>query len=372
MDFRIDCDDCLSAMSRMDESSVDLILTDPPYRQKNLAWDRQWADTDEFIAWYGKLCQEWRRVLKPNGSLYCFMGGNMVARCEVEMGRWLNVLNRIAWVKQNGTRNKGGRWSRQNKDTLRAWFPQAEYILFAEHCGADSYAKGEAGYGAKCDELRGFVFEPLRLYLKGEWERAGLTPDDANTACQTASMAGGHFFTRSQWCLPTKPHYEALRQYAAEHGRRPVPPYDDYHDAPRYRFEAREAGVPEYLRADYEELRADYEELRVDYEELRRPFFATPHRPYTDVWTTFPTVPSRPGKHPCEKPVSLLSHIIGTSSRPGALVLDCFCGSGATGEAALKLNRRFIGIEQDEGWAQRSRERLNVQGADLFALAAGG
>ena len=365
MDFRIDHDDCLLAMSRMDESSVDLILTDPPYRQKNLAWDKQWANVDAFIAWYGTLCQEWRRILKPNGSLYCFMGDDMVARCEVELGRWLNVLNRIVWAKADKAGN--GQWKKSGPEVFRSYFPQAEYILFAEHYGADNAAKGEAGYVRACDQARGFVFEPLRAYLDGERRRAGIDKAAVNEACGFSPTPGGmasrHYFSTSQWGLPTESHYSTMRQLFNAQGQRPAPPYDDYHDAPRYRFEAN--GQPEYLRADYEYLRADYEELR-------RPFFATPQRPYTDVWTTFPTVSSYPGKHPCEKPVALLSHIIETSSRPGALVLDCFCGSGATGEAALKLNRRFIGIEQDEGWVQRSRERLTVQGADLFALAAGG
>lgn len=54
------------------------------------------------------------------------------------------------------------------------------------------------------------------------------------------------------------------------------------------------------------------------------------------------------GKHPCEKPADLLEHIISTSSRENAVVLDAFMGSGSTGQACLKLNRKFIGIEMEE------------------------
>lgn len=95
------------------------------------------------------------------------------------------------------------------------------------------------------------------------------------------------------------------------------------------------------------------------HQDLRRPFAVSADVPYTDVWD-FPTAKARPGKHPCEKPVPLMEHIIRASSRPGAVVLDAFCGSGATGEAALNLGRRFIGIEKDQRWAETARRRLEA------------
>jgi len=92
---------------------------------------------------------------------------------------------------------------------------------------------------------------------------------------------------------------------------------------------------------------------------LRRPFEVTADVPYTDVWT-FKTVNAYPGKHVCEKPVALMEHIVKASSRPGAVVLDCFCGSGSTGVAAQRLGRDFIGIEIDPKWATRARERIGT------------
>jgi DNA modification methylase len=43
----------------------------------------------------------------------------------------------------------------------------------------------------------------------------------------------------------------------------------------------------------------------------------------------------------------------------GNLVLDPFMGSGTTGEAALKLKRRFIGIEVDKEHYSRTKHRLS-------------
>lgn len=49
--------------------------------------------------------------------------------------------------------------------------------------------------------------------------------------------------------------------------------------------------------------------------------------------------------HPTQKSVLALSPIIATFSKPGDLVLDPFCGSGSTLEAARKLGRDWLGIE---------------------------
>ena len=43
----------------------------------------------------------------------------------------------------------------------------------------------------------------------------------------------------------------------------------------------------------------------------------------------------------------------------GNIILDPFMGSGTTGEAALKLKRRFIGIEVDKEHYSRTKQRLS-------------
>lgn len=49
--------------------------------------------------------------------------------------------------------------------------------------------------------------------------------------------------------------------------------------------------------------------------------------------------------YPTQKPLGILKHIIATSSRPGDLVLDPFCGCGTTVAAAQVLARRWVGID---------------------------
>jgi len=65
--------------------------------------------------------------------------------------------------------------------------------------------------------------------------------------------------------------------------------------------------------------------------------------------------------HPTQKPVSGLVPLIRAFTKPGAVVLDPFAGSGSTGVAARHCNRRFILIEQDATHHRTATERLKPQ-----------
>ena len=53
------------------------------------------------------------------------------------------------------------------------------------------------------------------------------------------------------------------------------------------------------------------------------------------------------GSHPTQKPISLMKYFIKLLSNEEEIILDPFMGSGTTGVAALKNNRKFIGIEKE-------------------------
>jgi adenine-specific DNA-methyltransferase len=307
--------DCLAVLPSLTANSVDLVLTDPPYfKVKNEAWDRQWATPKAFLSWLDRVTAECHRLLKPNGSLYCFASPQMAARVEVQIAERFNVLNHIVWRKDYS------RHRQAEKEALRGFFPQTERITFAEHYGAD--------------DLRGPVFEPLRAYLDCERASAGLSRADVDLAWQSERGTKGcmspHWFGQSQFGMPTRAHYAFFRRAAP--GR--------------------------FLR-DYDELWREYESLAREYESVRRQFSVTTDVPYTDVWD-FKPVAAYPGKHPCEKPAALLSHMLTASSRPGAVVLDMFAGSGATLDAALKLRRQAIGVELSEQWCEKIARRLEA------------
>lgn len=54
------------------------------------------------------------------------------------------------------------------------------------------------------------------------------------------------------------------------------------------------------------------------------------------------------GKHPAQKPVSLLERIVLACTNENDIVLDPFCGSATTGVAALRHGRNFVGIDAEK------------------------
>lgn len=70
--------------------------------------------------------------------------------------------------------------------------------------------------------------------------------------------------------------------------------------------------------------------------------------------------------HPTQKPEALLYRVLLASTKPGDVVLDPFFGTGTTGAVAKKLNRQFIGIEQDTTYIEAAKARLAMIEPSLF------
>ncbi len=72
------------------------------------------------------------------------------------------------------------------------------------------------------------------------------------------------------------------------------------------------------------------------------------------------------GKHPTQKPLSLLSRIILASTSENSWILDPFCGSGTTGIAASLLNRRFLGIDNELEFLEMAKaRRLELENPEI-------
>jgi len=69
--------------------------------------------------------------------------------------------------------------------------------------------------------------------------------------------------------------------------------------------------------------------------------------------------PKKQGNHhPTVKPLKLMSYLITLGSREGDVVLDPFLGSGTTACAAKALGRKYIGIEMSREYAEIARARV--------------
>ncbi|WP_420595569.1 DNA methyltransferase [Deinococcus sp.] len=295
-------------MRRIPDASISLILTDPPYhstKKSNISGDKSFQTDRHFLDWLSQYCSEWKRILKPNGALYCFCSSEMAARIEVIVAQSFNVLSNIVWTKPNDPGFDGWK-QKMKKESLRQWYAHSERIVFAEPASEGNLHRSYFG-----NELR-------RLRLK-----AGLS---------------GHKLTEMTGAYGAVNHGGAVSNW--ETGRN-IP--------------SRE----QFQRISEAILSTGNIDFFPSYEDVIRPFNVHSRIEYTDVWS-FPSVRPYLGKHPAEKPSEMLEHIIESSSFRGDIILDCFSGSGNTSLAALKMGRRTIGIDIEEKWAVSLAQKIDV------------
>jgi len=320
--------DCLDFLPTLPSESVDLVFCDPPY---NIGIFCKMPEA-EYLAWCELWIAEASRVLAANGALWVIHKDPEVL---VELSRMITNrgrkrINWITWDKWNGELAKleagektgplyGAMWKQICKAQNRSFGQASEFLV---------YHADEGEWTAQCDRERGFIFEPLRAYLEGERDGAGVTSRQLDT--YLGNYMSGHYFGRSQWALPTAENYAKMREC----------------------FHAMNNGG-EYLRREYEDLRREYEDLRREYEDLRYTF-NNPGK-VSSVWQ-IPPAPSN--GHPTPKPEALLERIIKATTNEGDTVLDFFVGSGTTGKEAVQLGRDFIGCDNDEKWVRFTEKRI--------------
>jgi site-specific DNA-methyltransferase (adenine-specific) len=315
-------------MPQLAFESFALIFVDWPYfKVKNEPWDRQWNKPELFLNWIDETLVQAKKLLKPNGSFYGCASPQMSNRIELAIGEHFNVLNNIRWYKEMGWHQK------TDKDAIRSYLSPWEAIIFAEQWFSDGEAAKESNYYSQCKALHKNVYAPIGRYIQQERERSGATRNDIELALGYVSSGDPARGTALcyRWeegsSLPTKEAYLRLREYLNSLN----------------------------CRSDY--LRREYEDLRREYEDLRRPFNGNKNTPHTDLWT-FSPVSDYPGKHPTQKPIALMEHIIKISTRPGDMILDFCMGNGTTLKAAQALGRKAVGIDITEIYCRRTVERL--------------
>ena len=126
--------DCVAALDRLPEKSVDVIFADPPYnlqlggdlhrpdQSRVDAVDDDWDQFDSFAA-YDAFTRAWmlaaRRVLKPNGTIWVIGSYHNIFRVGTvmqDLGYWL--LNDIVWRKTNPMPNFRGRRFQNAHETM--------------------------------------------------------------------------------------------------------------------------------------------------------------------------------------------------------------------------------------------------------------
>ncbi len=104
---RIINDSSLNIDNYLDDSSVDLVFTDPPYFITSNDWDKQWKNKEEYINWSREWIQLAYNKLKPNGSIYVCISwhySGYIQQLLEEVG--FHIKNRITWKRDKGRGSK--------------------------------------------------------------------------------------------------------------------------------------------------------------------------------------------------------------------------------------------------------------------------
>ncbi len=298
--------DSLFMLHSFPAGSVSLILTDPPYhatKKQNIYGDTAFEHDQHYLEWIGMYADEWRRVLKPNGSLFLFCDSSMAGRLEVLLSDQFNFLSHIVWTKPNDPGFDGWK-GKMKKEALRQWYPHSERLLFFEPAVEGNLHR--SSFAQFLQEIR---------------KKSGLSQ---------------HELTERIGAYGKVNHGGAVSNWEA--GRN-TPSREQY------------AKICEAI------IGTGNIQHMPEYEDIIRVFNMDSSKEFTDVWT-FKSVRPYPGKHPAEKPIDMLEHAISATTYKGDIILDCFGGGGNTAVAALKLNRRCIIIDIESKWASYISERV--------------
>jgi site-specific DNA-methyltransferase (adenine-specific) len=320
--------DCLDIMRELPDKCIDLVLTDPPYFEIKGDFDFEYDSFNQFLEFFEKCAVEWKRILKQNGSLYCFGHAKRIAYKQTILDKYFNLENNITWWVYDRQTNKG-------VESFRCFAPVTERILF--------YSNEIERTGLEEIKLNVDNFKSLRNYFKQYQEAIGL---NKKQIIKIIGQSADHCFRHdsSQWDLPTPETYSAL-------GKIPLKKLFQRREYEDLRREY------EDLRREYEDLRREYEDLRREYEDLRRPFNNI--FKLTDVMK-FSQEGHLTGKinHDTVKPLKLINSLILTSTKPSFVVLDPFAGSGTTAIACLETGRNYILIEKEKDYIDIINKRI--------------
>lgn len=112
--------DSIEVLKTFSDESVDLIIADPPYNLgKDYGNDSDSKDFEQYIEFTKKWTSEAKRVLKPNGTIYVFMGFRFISYLYqvLEKDQKLFFNNWICWHYTQGIGKKKG-FSPRHDDIL--------------------------------------------------------------------------------------------------------------------------------------------------------------------------------------------------------------------------------------------------------------
>lgn len=408
--------DCAKVMEKMEDDSVDSIVTDPPYGLSFMAkrWDYDVPSTETW--------KEAFRVLKPGGHLLAFSGSRTYHRMVVNIeDAGFEIRDQIMWLYGSGFpkslnvsraidkaagaerevigQNKNARETRSDKYNTGRGFgvnphltapasPEAAYwggwgtalkpahepIVVARKPLKGTVAENVLEHGTggiNIDGCRIGTDDEPRLgntdmsdceqiaFGKG-WQKSGTTPPEGRWPANVIlDEEAGAMLDEQTGCLKSgKPTVVKLGMnsgaaFGAE-SRKPGTPLVGYGD---------QGGASRFFycpKANQAERNKGCEKLP-----LKMNLNAT-YGMQSDEGLEWngrnPENRTREQRnnHPTVKPVDLMKYLCRLVTPPGGVVLDPFMGSGTTGIAACVEGFDFIGIEMDADYIEIARHRIET------------
>ena len=299
--------DCLERMKEIPDGSVDMILTDPPYgTMKSAEGSNIYGDKDNpKHTWdtkieHKEMLAECNRVLRKNGCLVLFSQDPYTGELMTKTHGNLPFSYRYTWLKNS--------------------------FAFALGCkkAPVNYTEDICVFFKKYDTLNQ---HPLREYVRKVLAHIGQNLKKINS--ELGHRRAEHFFyvNSTQFGLCTEATYQQLMD------RYDLPSMDGF---------------------------LFFDQLRSIDRRFSRRFSRRFHLPEGKKYKSnmLEYAKDKGGQHPTQKPVALMEDLIKTYTNEGETVLDFTMGSGTTGVAAVRLQRRFIGIEMDAEYFEIAKTRI--------------
>ena len=297
-DVALYCGDSMDFYSQWE--APDVIISDGAYGI--LGFEGDTFDHTGVPEWYKSHIEQWSKAAKPNTTLWFW-------NSEIGWAAAHPVLEANGWRYQNcNIWNKGLAHIAGNVNTSKI----RRFPVVSELCV--QYVRDVVVNG-----------DPLKVWLKKEWQRSRLPLRCANEACGVVDAAVRKYLDQGHlWYFPPPDMFEKMQIYANKNG--------DPKGKPYFSFD----GVRPVSSSEWAGLRSK---------------FYCPHG-YTNVWDRPPVSGSERLKndkgralHLNQKPLDLLELIIKSSSDEGDVVWEPFGGLFSAARAALNLGRKAYAAE---------------------------
>lgn len=366
--------DCIEAMRGMPESSVDAIVTDPPY---HLTTDKKggtgpasvdlespygrsrvttgfmgmtWDGGD--IAFRPEVWREALRVLKPGGHLLAFGGSRTYHRLAAAIeDAGFEIRDQIMWIYGSGfpkSHNLDGAWSGWGT----ALKPAHEPICVARKQLAGTVAANVLAHGTGALNIDG-----CRVATDGEDNPSIARRQGAINHLSIRSAAEAEAEGKME-SRQSPEAYRAVRPGEAL-GRWPANVIHDgsaevlqaFPDAKGQQGDLKETGKPRPSIGRFGDMAPPRAHpARIETETSAARFFYCAKASKSDRGVE--------NIHPTVKPTDLMRYLCRLVTPPGGLVLDPFMGSGSTGKAAILEGFRFVGCELSAEYIEIARARI--------------